>query len=95
MRAVSVKTCGREFCIKAYDNEAPRITLVSGKVRVESQHESVTLLPNQQLVADAAGALAVGDADLRPYTFDIPLREWPVDAIKQGGEALCIYIYVA
>lgn len=66
---VNTTVLGTRFNIRSFDNEQPRVTLVSGSVRVSSgknvgERCDVTLVPGQQAVLGANNSLLVEEADV-------------------------------
>ena len=66
---VSTTVLGTQFNIRSFEGEQPRITLVSGSVRVSNStnvgaRREVTLVPGQQAVLGANNSLLVEEADV-------------------------------
>jgi len=59
---------GTTFNIRQYGNEAPRVTLVEGKVGVKANGQSLTLRPGQTATISAKGQLGYCEADVQTVT---------------------------
>lgn len=55
---------GTEFNVRQYENESPRITLVSGKVSVKADGQEVVLLPGQNAMVSPGGQILASDIDV-------------------------------
>lgn len=67
---LQTKVLGTEFNIKAYENDKQHITLIEGKVQVNSilSKEDIELRPGQDAVLDADGSIVVKNVDTYKYT---------------------------
>ncbi len=55
---------GTTFNIRCYENERPHVTLISGKVKINSKEQDITLLPNQDAELIDNNHFTVCNADL-------------------------------
>ena len=63
--AMTVRVLGTEFNVKAYEETGTATTLVSGRVGVKTETDSLTLVPGEQCEVDeVSGRLTVREADL-------------------------------
>lgn len=58
---------GTEFVVSAYEDTAPNVTLVSGKVEVRKDMEKTVLEPGKQARLNAGGHITVEDVDTEQY----------------------------
>jgi transmembrane sensor len=61
---IKTTVLGTKFNIKYFDNEQPRVTLLTGKVKVSSRNQNVILLPEQDATLTGNDRLSVTDADI-------------------------------
>ena len=62
---MTVRVLGTEFNVKAYEETGTATTLVSGRVGVKTETDSLTLVPGEQCEVDeVSGRLTVREADL-------------------------------
>lgn len=59
---------GTKFNIHSYDNEAPKITLISGKISVDNEHQVALLNPEQTLTINNEHEMDITQADLDVVT---------------------------
>ncbi|MDD6780525.1 MAG: FecR domain-containing protein [Prevotellaceae bacterium] len=58
---------GTEFVVSAYEDMAPNVALVSGKVEVKKDGERAVLMPGKQAKLNADGHFSVRDVDTEQY----------------------------
>jgi transmembrane sensor len=61
---VTIEVTGTSFVISSYQDEKMKATLFEGIIKVQTQKDSATLHPGQEVSVQAAGALEVKKADL-------------------------------
>jgi ferric-dicitrate binding protein FerR (iron transport regulator) len=80
---LSIKALGTSFDLKSYANEAHVSTvLMTGKVEVESEYETIILLPNERIIFDKANKTMVKNAVFEAYDY----ASWKYDTLTFEAE---------